>query len=92
MTYYGKTVFTDVIKNLEMRLSWTRVALNLMTSVPTRDRGRETGSRAGHVVTEAETAVSGHQPPKRAGRPPRRGDAARPHPAFRLPASTAVRE
>jgi len=46
---FGKGVFADVIKDLKMRSSWIRVALNPTTSVPIRE---ETGRRHGRKPCE----------------------------------------
>lgn len=64
MSFYGKWVFADVIKDLEMRLSW-------MNRVGPKSDGkclyktqksRDTDRRKVHVMTEAEIGVSGHKP------------------------------
>ena len=68
MSFYGKRVFADVIKDLEMRSSWmNRVGPKSDGKCPYKtQKSRDTDRREAHVVTEAETGVSGHKP-KNAG-------------------------
>lgn len=53
VTLFGKKVFADVMKDLEMRTSW--IILNPMTSdLITDTQRRGPGRKGGHVKTEAE--------------------------------------
>jgi hypothetical protein len=53
-TSFGNRVFVDGTKGLEMRSSWTRVALDAMT-VSLQDTEETQTQRRSHVKTEAET-------------------------------------
>ena len=60
-TISGKRVFLYVLKDLEVRSSWVRVALNPIERVLMRDKSEETQTqRRSHVKTEAE--MGGIQP------------------------------
>ena len=60
-TIFGKRVSVDVVKDLEVRLSWVRVALDPVGRFLIRDKKGETQTqRRRHVKMKAEMA--GMQP------------------------------
>ena len=51
VTLFGKSVFTDVIKDLEVILDLPGWSLNLMTGVLIRDRKEDSDRGQGHLKT-----------------------------------------
>ena len=58
VTLFGKSVFTDIIKGLEVILDLPGWSLNLMTGVLIRDRKEDSDRGQGHLKTGAETGVT----------------------------------
>ena len=92
-TISGKRVSVYVVKDLEVRSSWVRVALNPIERVLVRDKRGETQTqRRSHVKTEAEM---GGMQPRAWGRlePPEAGKGSKNpilEPLERLPSSNIL--